>query len=281
MDPHAPYAAPGDARLKYSGDYAERRDFLHFMPSQAQQPASDFPPLTADEQRHLADLYDAEVAYFDEQLGHLVDELRQRGLLANTLIVVTADHGEELFEHGHIGHGYSLYDELLHVPLVFCGPSIPSSTRCEVPVGTAGLAATLLDVAGARLAGIAEPLLPPPAKSAAPVFSTVRTELFGPHRVLVSGQDGEGRKVVLAWDDTGAPLDVLVFRLASDPGEQAPDPDTLTPDEVTAFTALRKAATSWSESTAAACPPGPQPYSPEIDKGLRQNGYLGGDQKPR
>src|SRR2546430_5205476 len=68
-------------------------------------------------------LYDGEIAYLDEQLGVLFDDLRARGLYDRTLIVLTADHGEEFQEHGGWWHGTTLYDEQIHVPLVVKPPA--------------------------------------------------------------------------------------------------------------------------------------------------------------
>ena len=62
--------------------------------------------------------YNYEIEYMDEHVGRLLDGLKQRGLYDNSLIVFTADHGEEFFEHGGWWHGLSLYDEQIHVPLI-------------------------------------------------------------------------------------------------------------------------------------------------------------------
>jgi arylsulfatase A-like enzyme len=66
----------------------------------------------------LEALYDGEITYHDDQIVRLHDALKRMGLLDDTLIIVTSDHGEEFFEHGKVGHGHSLYEELLHVPLL-------------------------------------------------------------------------------------------------------------------------------------------------------------------
>src|SRR5262249_27644280 len=63
-------------------------------------------------------LYDGEIAYLDEHLGRLLDDLRKRGLYDRTLVVLTADHGEEFREHGGWWHGTPLYDEQIHAPLI-------------------------------------------------------------------------------------------------------------------------------------------------------------------
>jgi arylsulfatase A-like enzyme len=67
--------------------------------------------------------YDHAIEYLDSELGRLLDSLESRVLLEETIVIVTADHGEHLGEHGLTGHGNSLYQELLHVP----GATISSS----------------------------------------------------------------------------------------------------------------------------------------------------------
>ena len=68
--------------------------------------------------------YDAEVAYTDAMLGRLFDRLRQAGVLDRTVIVVTADHGEALGDHGERTHGLFAYDATLAVPLIVSGPGV-------------------------------------------------------------------------------------------------------------------------------------------------------------
>lgn len=71
-----------------------------------------------EDRRRIGQLYDAALAATDAQVGRILDRLRTEGLYDRALVVVTADHGEELWDHGGFFHGHSLYDELLHVPLV-------------------------------------------------------------------------------------------------------------------------------------------------------------------
>jgi arylsulfatase A-like enzyme len=273
MDPHAPYDAPGAARLKYAGDYVERRDFKGLQPNQLQH--GDIPPLEPDEQAHVVDLYDAEVAYYDECFGRLLAELQKRGLLETTIIAVTADHGEELFDHGQLGHGYTLFEELLRVPLVVAGPRVPVA-RVELPVGTGGLAATLLALAGVSAPDLGPGLLQPANAAPAPVFATVRTQLFGPRHVLDAAQDEHGRKVILVHDEHGLLAQVWRFDLRADPGEKAPlDPAALPAAELAAYDALVKAAEDWARTTAARRPQEEQPVDPDFYERVRQIGYTG------
>lgn len=98
-------------------------------------------------------LYDGGIAYMDHELGRLLRELEQRGALANTVVVVTSDHGEMFGEHDIENHGHALYLPLIHVPLVIRAPGrLAPGTRSESTVGLRDLGATLLE-----LAGISEP----------------------------------------------------------------------------------------------------------------------------
>lgn len=95
-------------------------------------------------------LYDGDIRSSDEALRDFVAFLKRRDLLKNTLIVLTADHGEEFGEHFPIyasGHGESLYDEQVRVPLIFCHPSIPPA-RFQKQVQLVDLRPTLLDLLG-------------------------------------------------------------------------------------------------------------------------------------
>lgn len=85
------------------------------------------------------DLYDGDIRDADRALEQLVADLDRRGLMEGTILVVTSDHGEEFGEHGMTGHGTSLYNEVLEVPMVFHAPH-------RMPAGRRGGVASLLDV---------------------------------------------------------------------------------------------------------------------------------------
>jgi arylsulfatase A-like enzyme len=80
----------------------------------------------------LGDLYDAEVRYTDHYFGEVIAHLRKLGKLDETLIIFTADHGEELFDHGGHGHGHTLFNELLQVPLIMRHPGLTPGRRKEI-----------------------------------------------------------------------------------------------------------------------------------------------------
>ncbi|MCG8419196.1 MAG: sulfatase [Proteobacteria bacterium] len=91
-------------------------------------------------------LYYGEVTYHDEHMGRFFAEIEQRGILDDTLVVITNDHGEELNEHGHLGHGHSLYDELLRAPLLFHYPPLfAAGNRITEVVEHVDVTPTILD----------------------------------------------------------------------------------------------------------------------------------------
>ena len=99
--------------------------------------------------RFSAQPYDGEIAYADSCVGKLLDEIRKHGLYDETLIAVMADHGESLGAHGENTHGIFLYDETLHVPLVFKLPASHSAgQRIETRARLVDVAPTILQEAG-------------------------------------------------------------------------------------------------------------------------------------
>jgi len=100
-------------------------------------------------QRFASRPYDGEVSYVDAQVRRLLDVLEARKLASDTLVVLTADHGESLGDHGEATHGIFVYDATLHVPLIVRWPGAVTSGRViEGPVGLADVAPTILDLLG-------------------------------------------------------------------------------------------------------------------------------------
>lgn len=116
-DPHAPYKAPGSFAVEGS----------------------------------LQARYAAEVRFTDHQIGLLLEGLKRQGRLDDTLIIAMADHGENLGDHGDLGghHGVSVYDEVLHVPLIVAGPGI-APAQIGDPVSIVDITPTILQLIGAR-----------------------------------------------------------------------------------------------------------------------------------
>jgi len=137
---------------------------------------------SAEELQGLRDAYDGAIASLDEQIGRLLDTLRERGVLEQTIIVVTADHGEEFAEHGHVSHGNGLHFPALHVPLLIRWPQggVPAMTQVETPVSLADVPATIVELAtGAAASPLAGSSLAPLWRGeAAPGRSPILSELY-------------------------------------------------------------------------------------------------------
>ncbi len=157
--PHDPYSPPREVVAPFlEAPLSPAAEMFYTQPVklQREQPAilqqMRLGLLEVDDltRRQVVALYDGEIVFSDQQVGAVVDALAERDLLDNTLIVVTADHGEELWDHHDLGHGQSHYRELLQVPLVVAGPGV-QSRRIETPVSLIDLTPTILDLAGTAL----------------------------------------------------------------------------------------------------------------------------------
>ncbi len=97
------------------------------------------------------DLYDDSIAHLDRRLGLLLDELGRRGVLDDTVVIVTSDHGEHLGDHQLFFHGCSLYRQLVEVPLVIVSPEgVPAGRAVAAPVSLRDVPATVVDLLGLR-----------------------------------------------------------------------------------------------------------------------------------
>lgn len=100
------------------------------------------------ERDYIRELYFAEVRYVDAELGRMMEGLKDLQVYDDALVVVLSDHGEELWERGRYGHGHSLYDELIRVPLMVKLPGAAQRGRRKSPVTTSSTAPTILELAG-------------------------------------------------------------------------------------------------------------------------------------
>ncbi len=155
MDPHDPYPVEGDecGELRFSTGRLDGQPWEGWLgPAVDDITTNGHSSIGPRDRRMVARAYDNGVRHLDRQLGLLLAELRRRGLLSRTVVAVVADHGEELFEHGLVGHGHTVYDELLRVPALIRFPGRPGYPRPVVVtrrVELLDVAATLLDVMGA------------------------------------------------------------------------------------------------------------------------------------
>ena len=240
MNCHGPYRVPDGRRSALLGR-APDDSFRYFKgPMKAILKEGKLKRRAAVDEDYLTSLqeqYDTAVRYTTDQVAALFDELKARGLYDDALIVVTSDHGDEFFEHGGFGHGFSLHREVLHVPLFIKLPGQREGRTVTERVGLVDLYPTVLEVLGLEppdgLDGdsLVE-LMRPPASGAAPGVDWER-------RVLSAQVLWDKRctaRSILAWpyklihiEDNyeGARDELRLYDLARDPGET----DDLAPRE--------------------------------------------------
>jgi arylsulfatase A-like enzyme len=154
IDPHVPYDPPEEDLKLYDAASYEGP----VKPRSTGNLLDDFKrkrvELDPRDRRRLEALYDGEVTYHDRQFGHFLDGLRQLGVLDDTVIIVTADHGEEFFEHDSVGHGHSLYQELLRVPLAVRAPrQLAGGKRSPLAAALTDVLPTALAATGQQIPG--------------------------------------------------------------------------------------------------------------------------------
>jgi arylsulfatase A-like enzyme len=121
MDPHDRYIPPPPYDKLYDPDYhgkwlVESGGPARYHEKQLYGERVDLAPRDI---RHFIALYDGEIRYADAMLARLWSYLKSEGLLDKTLVVVTADHGEEFYDHGGLKHNHTLYNELISIPVIF------------------------------------------------------------------------------------------------------------------------------------------------------------------
>jgi len=150
IDPHVPYRPPAEHLALY-GDpsYRGRVDFSRDATLLENVKLGRL-RLDDRDKAHLQALYDGEITYTDVHFAAILDGLDRRGLSDDTMVVLTSDHGEEFWDHGSVGHGHSVYEELLHVPLFVRLPGEPAR-RLRDSVGLVDVMPTILEALGRPL----------------------------------------------------------------------------------------------------------------------------------
>ena len=150
--PHAPYELTEYAKEELEGidgfaealaDGATVGEFYSFKSTN----------LGAADRKALRALYDGETREADRTIGLILESLETAGLADNTIVVITADHGQLLGEHEDVGHGFRLWEPVLDIPLVIYDPRSPEPRRVESRVGLVDVAPTLLEMVGLEAPG--------------------------------------------------------------------------------------------------------------------------------
>lgn len=274
MEPHAPYRPPAGHRRRFAAAPAQaRQQGVHAWARRGEtwqigrrlydgDTRFDFTP---HDLAHLSDLYDEEILSFDEHFAALLGSLRERRLLARTFVVLAADHGEELYDHGHYGHCRDLaYETVLRTPLVLWIPGVEPGLRRQALAENLDLVPTLLDYLGAATAGHGFD-----GASLRPVIEgdrPVHRRSFGAQGVTRTVSDGR-HKLIFDLASGGRRL----FDLRADPGERLDVSSKLPAAAGSLELALRR----WLEGVEGAASSGrARRRAEEVEKQLRALGYL-------
>ncbi len=306
VDPHFPYAPPGEWASRFQGDDqydpSTRIEISDRAKQQMMGIGYDRVLDGHDELAFYVARYDAEIAYTDHWIGKLLDAARERGLMDRTLTVFTSDHGESLGEHHYyFDHGRFSFQTCLRVPLIFHYPGVLEPRSDPDPVELLDVSPTLLEAAGVGLADgtwmqgrTLTPRLrgapPPPAPAAGeggtpapwgPAFAEAGWEAHNKWQKVV--RDGR-YKLVFAqtrpeqeWIG-GAGVRFTLYDLVNDPGETENVADAH-PD---VLRRLQRELSTWEhaerfpveiEPASAACG-GDRTMTEDTEKVLKALGYL-------
>ncbi len=214
IDPHVPYDPP-DEFLKlydteeYTGVVKPRSTADQLEQAKRNPPAITF---NARDRQRIEALHDGDISYHDKYLGAFIEKLKALGLYEDTLFVVTADHGEEFNDHGSWGHGHSVYQELLHVPLMFRLPGyVPAGKVVQESVGTLDVSPTVLAAAGVAVPPVMEGInrMGHMVGDVPPIPPVAFSDFLDDRRVIRAGR----------WKLIMRGVNTTLFDLERDPGE--------------------------------------------------------------
>ncbi len=219
IDPHVPYDPPeDDLKLYDAGSYegpVKPRSTGNLL-EEFKRKRMELGPR---DRRRLEALYDGEVTYHDRHFGRFLDGLAKLGVLDDTAIIVTADHGEEFFEHDSVGHGHTLYQELLRVPLAIRAPGqVAGGQRSQLAVALSDVLPTALAATGQKIpAGLEGRDLVAACASGRPEpngasFSSFWSEADG-RNLQWAARQGDWKLLMRG------PVRSYLYNLAEDPGE--------------------------------------------------------------
>lgn len=148
FDAHSPYSLPAHAPQPYSTRSAD-------VIERSIGGDAHVDRISAESLTHVRNAYDDGIAWIDANLDALLRGLESRGVLKNSVVIVTADHGEMLGEHDFFGHGQTLHREVVHVPLLILRAGqhkLPEGVVIDAPVSVRDLPATVADLLGDKVA---------------------------------------------------------------------------------------------------------------------------------
>jgi arylsulfatase A-like enzyme len=266
VDPHSPYSPPTAwDGSPLPGRLAARAGLGPEAWDPSHRQARD-PQLVRD----MVDLYDGEIREADRRIADVLAALDARGLLKGTLTLVTADHGEEFEDHGRLSHGFTLYEEMVRVPLIVHAPDLVARAR-HGPASLLDVVPTVLGLLGLPVPATDGRDLSAPLRAGRPDGTSRSFLLHLDLREMVGLALREGdRKLILARHPHAQEL----YDLAADPRE-AVDRYAASSGEVAALS--RRLFAAHNALAASPLPRRLAALSAEQREALAAAGYVGGD----
>jgi arylsulfatase A-like enzyme len=239
FDPHGPYDPPAEYRDTdgpwprfppadyHTKDFLEQWRWIAAMPE--------------EHRAYVRSLYEGEIEYMDAGVGRILDALDRNGLVDNTYVVFSSDHGEEFWDHEKWEHGHSLFQDQIHVPLIVRGPGI-SRAAVETPVSAIDVLPTVRDwldlprLTSARGSSMADALAAGNPIASTPIFAQSTSFYSEPLQTVI-----DGHAKAIYGTDSG---EWRLFDLERDPAERN-DLSTEAPDELAR---LQERMETWRQS---------------------------------
>jgi arylsulfatase len=275
MNTHGPYLVPESAASTLLGRPPDDR-FRYYGSPMAEILAGEVAKrseVTPEYVKSAIERYDTAIRYSTDALGAFLETLEAQGKLDEALVVVTADHGDEFFEHGGFSHGYTLYDEVIRVPLIVKLPGQREARRVPDRVTLMDVMPTIAEAVGApapvgldgrSLLAFTRGEAPPPAPTIPLVVD------FSPRLVARGRIEGDHKLIAIDESYDGLSHALRLFDLGEDPHERT---DIATQDPVLTRILHAKLLREGGDSLPAAAAP-----VADLDRELlEQLGYAQGD----
>ena len=215
VSPHAPYTPPPPFDSAFLDASARAGPRLRTVPGLHGGIPKQWAVRGQDRLGYYVAQYDGEIAAVDQEVGRVMDALRESGAADRTVVVLTSDHGESLGEHDYyFDHGEDVFEPSLAIPLVLAGPGVPAGRRVSGFASTLDVVPTVLDAVKVSY---------PPELGGTSLLPMVRGESAGPDRLFAQND----RNLSATWDrrfklvatPVGDGRRLALYDRAQDPGE--------------------------------------------------------------
>lgn len=287
IEPHLPYKPPTDAGRIFFDDTDDfRRADRHFDAAGklTVRHYRDEDPISRREWRDLQGLYDGELRRVDQITRKILKRL-EAVREGETVVIITADHGEHHNEHDHLGHVFSLYEPLVHIPMLISGPGFASGAVRSEPVSLLDIAPTVLSIAGSSTEGMSD--IGQDLRGTLPADRTLPLTYGWPQQALQgfpedlkTGERLSGYRRSLRGAVQypyklirGSDGEEVIYHLRNDPGENVPlDAEAVPPSVLEALKRVAGSPTGQAGEESAEVPE--QELDSTTEEELRLLGYI-------